>query len=122
MTIICLVWQQRLKKCPTMPSRTASVMSNISACSSRSSLNSPNDFLWDAYGVVAVSSGGQPSRSNRTSTTSICTNISSGSSSPITSPFHLPLSRSSSQVMEAYSGGDSRYSPQNKSAAYMVER
>lgn len=116
-TIVCLVWQQRLKKRPAMPNRTASVMSrncNMSICSSESSLSSPNDFLWDAYQCP-------PTRSNRTSTTSINSSNGRSSTTPAGSVIHLPLSRCSSQVMEAYSGGDSRFPPHNKSAAYMME-
>ena len=118
-TIICLVWQQRLKERPNVPTRTSSVMSNMSKSSSSSWLSSPNDFLWDCQQQtqehqIGSGNNNNGSNSNRTSTTTM--------TSSTNSIYHLPISRSSSQVLEAFNNYNLQHQSYNKSTALMVER
>nr|CAH0112507.1 unnamed protein product [Daphnia galeata] len=82
-TIICLVWQQRLSKRPTTICKTTS-MSRMSTCSSSTSLSTPSEFLFDAYQYT-------PNSSTRTSTTSIESN------------FHrMPITKGSLLIQESF--------------------
>lgn len=104
-TVICLVWQQRLSKQPAITRVASSVSSRMSTCSSSTSLSTPSELLFDAFQYT-------PRSSTRTSTTSIDSN----------NFHHLPISKGALLVQESfYTGDPSSFNEYNKSAALMVE-
>ncbi|XP_046451325.1 integral membrane protein GPR155-like isoform X2 [Daphnia pulex] len=99
-TVVCLVWQQRLSKRPAIVSPIVS--SRMSTCSSSTSLSLPNEFLFDAYQCT-------PSSSTRTSTTSI-------------DSFHRQhVTKGSLLIQESFYMGDPSDFEPNKSSALMFE-